>query len=170
MRSKAWLAASVWLRLPRLPPPAIRVRCSRHLRDTLAAASGLLAHASVTEIVKFSPMGPKLRCNAVSHKQARAQQMSMHIRTAMYLSAGPIRQSLLFLLPKRAREGLAQPQACRAGDVTHVSAARPHPAWRCLQGAAGELAAATCLRQARPLSAPIRFSQMGPKLRYTAGL
>ncbi len=52
MRSMAWLAASVWLRLARLPPPASRMRRSRRLRDT--AAPGLLAHASVTEIVKFS--------------------------------------------------------------------------------------------------------------------
>ncbi len=44
----ASLAASVWLRLARLPPPASRVRCSRRLRDTLTAAPGLLAHASVT--------------------------------------------------------------------------------------------------------------------------
>ncbi len=61
IRSKAWLAASVWLRLARLPPPASRLRRSRRLRDTLAAAPGLLAHASVTEIVNCCPMGPKLR-------------------------------------------------------------------------------------------------------------
>jgi hypothetical protein len=54
MLSKAWLAASVWLRR------------SRRLRDTLVAAPGLLAHASVTEAVKFSPMGPKLRHTAVA--------------------------------------------------------------------------------------------------------
>jgi hypothetical protein len=41
-------------------------------------------------------------------------------------------------------KGLAQPQACRAGDVSAAS---------CLQVAAGEQAAATRLRQARPLSA-----------------
>jgi hypothetical protein len=62
---KAWLAASVWLRLARLPPPASRVRRSRRLRDTLAAAPGLLAHACVTEAVKLCPMGPKLRCTEV---------------------------------------------------------------------------------------------------------
>ncbi len=61
MRSKAWLAESVWLRLARLPPPASRMRRSRRLRDTLAAAPGLLAHASVTQAVKFCRMGPKLR-------------------------------------------------------------------------------------------------------------
>ncbi len=67
MRSKAWLvAASVWLRLARLPPPASRMRRSRRLRDTLAAASGLLAHASVTEVVKFCPMCPKLRHTGVA--------------------------------------------------------------------------------------------------------
>ena len=65
MRSKAWLAASVWLRLARLPPPASRVRCSRRLRDKLAAAPGLLVHASVTETVRVCPVGPKLRYTAV---------------------------------------------------------------------------------------------------------
>ncbi len=70
MRSKAWLAASVWLRLARLPPPASRVRRSRRLRDTLAAAPGLLAHASVTETVTSSPMGPKLRYTAVHKERA----------------------------------------------------------------------------------------------------
>jgi hypothetical protein len=39
-------------------PPASRVRRSRRLRDTLAAAPGLLAHACVAEAVM---MGPKLR-------------------------------------------------------------------------------------------------------------
>ncbi len=48
MRSKAWPAPSVWLRLARLPPPASRVRRSRRLRDTLAAAPGLVAHTLVT--------------------------------------------------------------------------------------------------------------------------
>ncbi len=47
--------------IARLPPPASKVRRSRHLRDTLAAAPGLLAHASVTETVAFCPMGPQLR-------------------------------------------------------------------------------------------------------------
>ncbi len=40
---------------------ASRLRRSRRLRDTLAGAPGLLAHASVTETVKFCRMGPKLR-------------------------------------------------------------------------------------------------------------
>ncbi len=65
MRSKAWLAASVWLRLARLPPPASRLRRLRRLRDTLAAAPGLLVHASVTDTVIFCPMGPKLRPTAL---------------------------------------------------------------------------------------------------------
>ncbi len=56
---KGLASASVWLRLACLPPPASRVRRSCRLRDTLAAP-GLLAHASVTETVKFCPMGPKL--------------------------------------------------------------------------------------------------------------
>ncbi len=33
------------------------MRRSRRLRDTLAAAPGLLAHASVTEVAKLCPMG-----------------------------------------------------------------------------------------------------------------
>ncbi len=49
MHSKAWLAASVRLRLARLPPPASRLRCSRRQSDTLAAAPGLLAHTCVTQ-------------------------------------------------------------------------------------------------------------------------
>ncbi len=52
MRSKAWLAASMWLWLARLPPPASRARRSRRLRDTLAAVPGLLAHACLTKTVK----------------------------------------------------------------------------------------------------------------------
>ncbi len=65
MRSKAWLAASVWLRRARMPPPASRVRRSRRLRDTLAAAPTLLTHASVTETIQLCPMGLKLRHTAV---------------------------------------------------------------------------------------------------------
>jgi hypothetical protein len=61
MRSKAWLAASVWLRLARLLPPASWVRRLRRLRDTLTAAPGLLAHACVTETVKFCPMGESMQ-------------------------------------------------------------------------------------------------------------
>jgi hypothetical protein len=53
MCSKAWLAASVWLRLVSLPPPASNVRRLRRLCDILAAVSGLIAHASVTETVEF---------------------------------------------------------------------------------------------------------------------
>jgi hypothetical protein len=44
MRSKAWLAARVSLRLPRMPRPA-RARRSRRLHSTLAAAPVLFAHA-----------------------------------------------------------------------------------------------------------------------------
>ena len=41
--------------------PASRVRRSRRLRFTLAAAPVLLAHANVTEIINIFSMGPKLR-------------------------------------------------------------------------------------------------------------
>ncbi len=44
----------MWLRLVRL-------------RNTLAAALGLLAHTSVSETVKFRPLCPKLRYTAVLH-------------------------------------------------------------------------------------------------------
>ncbi len=71
MRSKAWRVASVLLRLARLPPPASRMRRSSRLHDTLTAAPGLLAHASVTEAAKFCPMGPNLRGIAVDIGQKR---------------------------------------------------------------------------------------------------
>ncbi len=75
------------------------------------------------------------------------QCVSMRLCCLLYrdvLFFTPSNKILLFSRPKRAREGLAQPQACRAGAVC----AAP-----CLQVAAGELAAATHLRQAGPLSA-----------------
>ncbi len=50
-------------------PAASRLRRSRRLRDTLAAAPGLLAHASVTEAVNFCPMGPKLRHAMVTRRE-----------------------------------------------------------------------------------------------------
>ncbi len=58
---KGLVQPQAWLRLARLPPPASRLRRSRRLRDTLAAAPGLLAHASITEVVNFCRVGPKLR-------------------------------------------------------------------------------------------------------------
>jgi hypothetical protein len=60
MRSKAWLAARVSLRLARLPRTASSAQRSRRLRSTRAAAPVLLAHAEVTKIIIFS-MSPKLR-------------------------------------------------------------------------------------------------------------
>ena len=50
MRSKAWLAARMPLRLARLP----RAQRSRRLRSTRAAAPGLLAHTEVTKNIIFS--------------------------------------------------------------------------------------------------------------------
>ena len=61
MHSKAWLAASVSLKLARLPRTASRVRRSHRLRSALAAAPGLLAHAEVTKNTYLFSMGPKLR-------------------------------------------------------------------------------------------------------------
>jgi hypothetical protein len=67
MRSKAWRSrkhvaaasspAASYRQVAALTSPA---------RYTVAAAPGLLAHASVTEVVQFCPMGPKLRYTAVS--------------------------------------------------------------------------------------------------------
>ncbi len=49
MRSKAWLAARVSLRLARLPRTASSAQRSRRLRSTRAAVPVLPAHANVTE-------------------------------------------------------------------------------------------------------------------------
>ncbi len=84
MRSKAWLAASVWLRLARLPPPASRMRRSRRLRDTPEPAPGLLAHACLTEAVIFCLMGPKLRhtmvvmCSLQRLGEAASDELDRH--------------------------------------------------------------------------------------------
>ena len=53
MRSNAWLAARVSLRLARLPHTASSAQRSRRLRYTRAAAPVLLAHAEVTKIIIF---------------------------------------------------------------------------------------------------------------------
>jgi hypothetical protein len=81
MCSKAWRATSVWLQLfiARLPPPASRVRRSCGLRDTLAVAPGFLAHACVTEVVKFSLMGPKLRHTAVCVLSCVVEQTALKL-------------------------------------------------------------------------------------------
>jgi hypothetical protein len=59
MRSKAWLAARVSLRLACLPRTASSAQRSRRLRSTCAAAPVLLAHANVTENINIFSMGPK---------------------------------------------------------------------------------------------------------------
>jgi hypothetical protein len=61
MRSKAWLAARVSLRLARLPCTASSAQRSRHLRSTCAAAPVLLAHAEVTKTIICFQIGQKLR-------------------------------------------------------------------------------------------------------------
>ena len=71
MRSKAWLAARVSLRLARLPRTASSAQRSRRLRSTRAAAPVLLAHANVTENINIFSMGPKLRYPTVA-KRVRA--------------------------------------------------------------------------------------------------
>ncbi len=61
MRSKAWLAARVSLRLARLPRTASSAQHSRRLRSTRAAAPVLLAHADVTNIIIFFFNGPNTK-------------------------------------------------------------------------------------------------------------
>ncbi len=61
MRSKAWLAARVSLRLAHLRRAASSAQRSRRLRSTRAAVSGLLAHTEVTKKPIKNSMGPKLR-------------------------------------------------------------------------------------------------------------
>ncbi len=82
------------------------------------------------------------------------------LHTAVYLSASPLWTKCYCFCDTSVREKAccAAASVC-AGDVS----AAP-----CLQVAAGELSEATRLRQARPLSARIRFSPMDPKLRYPA--
>jgi hypothetical protein len=88
MRSKSWLAASVWSQLARLPPPASRMRHSSRLRDTLAAAPGLLRLASVTEVVNFCSMGPKLRYTTVPDSHAASWKPTVDRAAGKSLPAG----------------------------------------------------------------------------------
>ena len=60
MRSKAWLATRVSLRLARLPRTASSAQRSRRLRSTRAAAPVLLAHANVTENINIFQWVPNL--------------------------------------------------------------------------------------------------------------
>ena len=76
MRSKAWLAARVSLRLARLPRTASSAQCSRRLRSTRAAAPVLLAHAVVTKNIIFFSMGPKFRyCGIPQHRLVQHQRV-----------------------------------------------------------------------------------------------
>ena len=58
MRSKAWLAARVLLRLARLPRTANSAQRSRRLCSTYAAVPALLTHAEVTKTY-YVINGPK---------------------------------------------------------------------------------------------------------------
>ncbi len=69
MRSKAWLAARVPLRLARLPRTASSAQRSSRLRSTRADAPGLFAHAEVTKNKIIFSMDPKLRYPAVAFQQ-----------------------------------------------------------------------------------------------------
>ncbi len=119
MRSKAWLAASVWLRLARLPPPASRARRSRRLSNTLAAAPGLLAHASVTEVVKFCPMGPKLRhtdvhaCEQLKHKHA-------YVEVAVIAKSGAVPSSDVAVVMSRPQPPSIR-SPLRGGEENNLS-------------------------------------------------
>ena len=79
MRSKAWLAARVSLRLARLPRTASSAQRSRRLRSTLAAAPVLLAHTEVTKTLYLLngyetevPHG-----NTHTHTQTRTDDVSI---------------------------------------------------------------------------------------------
>ena len=64
MRSKAWLATHVSLRLTRLPRTESTAQRSRRLRSTRADVPVLLVHADATNNNYFS-MGPERRYPAV---------------------------------------------------------------------------------------------------------
>jgi hypothetical protein len=51
----------------------------------LVAAPGLLAHACVTEVVKFCPMGPKLRYTAVPGWDNRSVRVCVRARACAYV-------------------------------------------------------------------------------------
>ncbi len=70
-----------------------------------------------------------------------AQRSALLRASRVRLSVAIYAQLLLFLLPKHAREGLAQPQAWSKGDMS---------AEHSLQCEVGKLAGVTRLRQVRP--------------------
>jgi hypothetical protein len=77
----------VSLQLARLPCTAGSAQRSRHLRSTRAAAPVLLAHAEVTENIKYFYMGPKLRHTAVSGDDRSVKSLTRDI-SALVTGAG----------------------------------------------------------------------------------
>jgi hypothetical protein len=69
MRSKAWLAVRVSLRLACMPRTASSAQRSHRLRSTRAAAPVLLALAEVTKSINIFSMGPKLRYPVVLRRR-----------------------------------------------------------------------------------------------------
>ena len=84
MRSKAWLAAHVSLRLACLPRTASSAQRSRRLFSTCAAVPDLLAHAEVTiNIIHFS-IGPKLRYPTPAHGRQRCADLPYILMVFLY--------------------------------------------------------------------------------------
>ncbi len=124
VRSKAWLAAACGLQLARLPPPASKVRRSRRLRDTLAAAPSLLAHASVTETVAFCPMDPKRRYTVGREAgNVRACECDNCGKTSGASTVTCYRVSISFRFMAKANARTRRPrllQACSIGLLAHT--------------------------------------------------
>ncbi len=56
--------------------------------------------------------------HTIARLQLALKQVRHCCRSGVYLSFTPSDEVLLFLRSKRAQKGLAQPQACRAGDIS----------------------------------------------------
>ena len=84
MRSKAWLVARLSLRLARLPRTASSAQRSRRLRSTRAAAPVLLAHADVTENIKYFSMGPKLRHPTVAGRHLDGSKKTLNSECSIH--------------------------------------------------------------------------------------
>ena len=86
VRSKAWFAARMPLRLARLPRAASSAQRSRRLRSMRAAAPVLLAHAEVTEIIILFHLVQNLGIPRYMHElkglacSARVTPASSHAR------------------------------------------------------------------------------------------
>ncbi len=146
MRSKAWLATRVSLRLAHQPRTASGAQCSRRLRSTRAAAPVLLAHADVTKQHYIFPMGPTLRyptvLSAILWRFASLTRVSQGTSTYVFTS-------LCHFSSDAVTSACAKPP----GAAAHVRRDGDVRAAHCLQCEAAELAGVTCALQARSLSA-----------------